>query len=89
MRRAAQAGGITALQSERDTLSVLSARLQSRFGASAPTAVLGLKQILDDCVQSLTAAGAAKNLTQLGAQVKYCHLECICRMAAYASGLTN
>ena len=83
------AEALTALQSERDTLSVLSARLQSRFGASAPAAVLGLKQILDDCVQSLTAAGAAKNLTQLGAQVKYCHLECICRMAAYASVLTQ
>ena len=83
------AEALTALQSERDTLSVLSARLQSRFGASAPAAVLGLKQILDDCVQSLTAASAAKTLTQLGAQVKYCHLECICRMAAYASGLTN
>ncbi len=83
------AEALTALQSERDTLSVLSARLQSRFGASAPAAVLGLKQILDDCVQSLTAASAAKNLTQLGAQVKYCHLECICRMAAYASVLTQ
>ena len=56
---------------------------------SAPAAVLGLKQILDDCVQSLTAASAAKTLTQLGAQVKYCHLECICRMAAYASVLTQ
>ena len=83
------AEALTALRSERDTLTELSARLQSRFGASAPAAVLAFKQILDDCVQSLAGASAAKTLTQLGAQVKYCHLECICRMAAYASGLTN
>ena len=83
------AEALTALQSEQDTLAALSARLQARFGASAPAAVLSLKQILDGSAQSLSAVSAAKTLTQLGAQVKYCHLECICRMAAYASGLTN
>ena len=83
------AEALTALRSERDTLTELSARLQSRFGASAPAAVLSLKQILDGSAQSLSAVSAAKTLTQLGAQVNYCHLECICRMAAYASGLTN
>ena len=83
------AEALTALRSERDTLTELSARLQSRFGASAPAAVLSLKQILDGSTQSLSAVSAAKTLTQLGAQVKYCHLECICRMAAYASGLAQ
>ena len=80
---------LKALQSERETLNALSARLQSRFGASAPAAIPKLKQILDDCAQSLNRASAAKTLTQLGAQVKYCQLECICRMAAYASALTD
>ena len=83
------AEALTALQSEQDTLAALSARLQARFGASAPAAVLSLKQILDGSAQSLAGASAAKTLTQLGAQVKYCHLECICRMAAYASGLAQ
>ena len=83
------AEALTALQSEQDTLAALSARLQARFGASAPAAVLSLKQILDGSAQSLSAVSAAKTLTQLGAQVKYCHLECICRMAAYASGLAQ
>ena len=83
------AEALTALQSEQDTLAALSARLQARFGASAPAAVLSLKQILDGSAQSLSAVSAAKTLTQLGAQVKYCHLECICRIAAYASGLAQ
>ena len=83
------AAALTALQSEQDTLNELAERLKARFGASAPPAVSGLRQMLSDCAQSLHAAGSAQSLTRLGAQVKYCHLECICRMAAYASGLTN
>ena len=78
---------LAALQSERDTLNALVERLQSRFGASAPDAVLTLKQALSDCARSLSAAAASQSLTRLGAQVKYCHLECICRMAAYADAL--
>ena len=78
---------LAALQSEQDTLNALTDRLQSRFGASAPEAVLELKQTLSDCARSLSAASAAQTLTRLGAQVKYCHLECLCRIAAYADGL--
>ena len=78
---------LAALQSERDTLAALNERLQSRFGASAHPAVLSLEEMLADCVQSLNAASAAQSLTRLGAQVKYCHLTCICRMAAYAEAL--
>ena len=78
---------LAALQSERDTLTALTARLDARFGASAPESVFSLKQTLSDCAHSLDAASAVQSLTRLGAQVKYCHLECICRMAAYADGL--
>ena len=80
---------LAALQSERDTLTALTARLDARFGDSAPPAVQSLKQTLSDCAHSLDAASAVQSLTRLGAQVKYCHLECICRMAAYTSGLTD
>ncbi len=80
---------LAALQSEQDTLTELAERLKTRFGASAPPAVSGLRQMLSDCAQSLHAAGSAQSLTRLGAQVKYCHLECICRMAAYAAALGN
>ena len=80
---------LAALQSEQDTLTELAERLKIRFGASAPSAVSGLRQMLSDCAQSLHAAGSAQSLTRLGAQVKYCHLECICRMAAYAAALGN
>ena len=80
---------LAALKSEQDTLAALKERLKSRFGASAHPAVLSLEEILSDCVQSLNTASVAPNLTRLGAQVKYCHLACICRMAAYAAGLTE
>ena len=80
---------LAALKSEQDTLTALAERLRSRFGVSAPDAVLRLEEMLSDCVQSLNTAGAAQSLTRLGAQVKYCHLECICRMAAYASALVE
>ncbi|MBR3017743.1 MAG: SPOR domain-containing protein [Clostridia bacterium] len=78
---------LAALKSEQDTLNALIERLQSRFGASAPSAVVQLKQTLSDCARSLSAASAAQTLTRLGAQVKYCHLECLCQMAAYADAL--
>lgn len=80
---------LAALNSEQDTLAALKEQLHSRFGASAPDAVLSLEQILADCGQSLHTAGTAQSLTRLGAQVKYCHLECICRMAAYASAFAE
>ena len=80
---------LAALKSEQDTLTALAERLRSRFGVSAPDAVLRLEEMLSDCAQSLNTAGAAQSLTRLGAQVKYCHLECICRMAAYASALVE
>ena len=78
---------LAALKSEQDTLAALKERLQSRFGDSAHPAVLSLEQILADCVQSLNAANTAQTLTRLGAQVKYCHLQCICWMTAYAHAL--
>ena len=80
---------LTALKSEQDTLTALSGRLQTRFGTSPLSAVQELRQILSDCAAALNAAAAAKSLTQLGALVKYCHLECVCRMAAYASALAE
>ncbi|MBR5110798.1 MAG: hypothetical protein IK099_11425 [Clostridia bacterium] len=78
---------LAALRSEQDTLNAMIDRLQSRFGSSAPAPVLQLTQMLSDSARSLGAACAAQSLTRLGAQVKYCHLECLCRMAAYADGL--
>lgn len=80
---------LAALQSEQETLTALNGRLQSRFGASAPAAVLSLEQTLSECARSLGAASSAQSLTRLGAQVKYCHLECVCRMAAYAAALAE
>ena len=75
-----------ALQSERDTVSALNRQLAIRFPDPAPEPVAALAQLLSDSAQSLDAALNTQSVTRLSAQLKYCHLLCLCRMAAYAAG---
>ena len=76
-----------ALFSERDTLNALREGLLSRFGQQPPEAVAALERVLSECAQSLEEALNASTAVGLGAQVKYCHLQCLCEMAAYAASL--
>ena len=77
----------SALQSERDTLSLLRERLAALFGGSAHAAVTDVEAILSDLITALDQAISAQGATALGAKVKYCQLLCVCRAAAYAAAL--
>ena len=79
---------ISSLESERDTAGALSARLQSLFEEGSHGAVQDLQSLFSDISAALTATLAAPNATQLGAQIKYCQLLCVCRMAAHVQGLS-
>ena len=79
----------TALQSEKTTVAALESRLRSLYDASGAAAVDDLAQLLLDAGQALDGCLSAPGKTRLGAQVKYCHLLCVCRMAAYAEALTR
>lgn len=80
---------INALRSQRETLSGLSLRLKTLFAASPHAAVTQIAGLLDDLDASLAAAEQAQGNARLGAQVKYCQLLALDRMAAYAQGLTR
>ena len=75
---------LLALQSERDTLQALSAKLADWFGDQAPAPVESVMSLMNDLARSLEACQAAKGKTALGAKVKYVQLQCVCRMAEYA-----
>ena len=78
---------LPALQSRRDTATALARRLAALFGESPHPAVREIIALLSDLSQALDSALAASGETRLGAQIKYCQLLCICRMADYARKL--
>ncbi len=80
---------LAALQSERDTASALAGRLQALFGDGGHPAVQDVRNMLAGVTAALDAALTAQSATRLGAQIKYCQLFCLCRMAAHAQGLTQ
>ncbi len=80
---------ISALQSHRDTLAALKSRLEAQFGENAPDPVKKAAETLNDLALSLSDALAAPGAAALGAKVKYAQLQCLCRMADYAAGLTE
>lgn len=75
------------LSSLRDTALSLRARLDALFEAPSPAAVESVAAMLDDLSQALAAAQSASGAARLGAQVKYCQLLCVCRMAEHFSSL--
>ncbi len=80
---------LPALSSQRDTAEALSARLADLFGWEMPTAVRDMKAMLDDLTLEIGTALSARTDAALGAQIKYCQLLCICRMASYARSLAQ
>ena len=80
---------LPALRSQQETAASLIHRLDQLFGASAPQEVQDVRAILTDFQQQLAAALTAQGSTALGAQLKYCHVLCVCRMAAYAARLAS
>lgn len=80
---------LSSLRSQRDTLTALDAQLETYFGKSAPAPVRDIRLLLKDLAQSLDQALSAQGSAALGAQVKYAHLQCLCRMAAFAQTLSE
>lgn len=85
----AAAQAMDALKSERETASALAGRLQALFGKEGHPAVKDVRNMLEGVTAALDAALGAPSATRLGAQIKYCQLFCLCRMAAHAQGLTR
>ncbi|MBR3740197.1 MAG: SPOR domain-containing protein [Clostridia bacterium] len=80
---------ISALQSHRDTLTALKARINAMFGEKAPGSVKDVSDMLDALAQSLNDALAAQGTAALGGRIKYAQLQCLCRMADHAEGLSK
>lgn len=80
---------LPALTSQRDTAEALSSRLAELFGGEMPAAVQEMKTLLDDLALEIGTALSARTDTALGAQIKYCQLLCVCRMAACARALAG
>lgn len=78
-----------AVRSQRTTVSALAQRLRLLFGEAPHAAVSGLMNLLSELSSALETAAGASGETRLGAQVKYCQLLCIVRMADYAAGLAR
>ena len=78
---------LSALQSERDTVSALQSRLQALFSMDAHPAVRDVIDLLGEAMKALDTALAATGDTRLGARVKYGQLLCVCRLAAHQQGL--
>lgn len=76
-----------ALLSEQETAAALASRLRQLFGEKPHAAVAQIVQLLEDLSAALSQTAAASGETRLGAQIKYCHLLCVSRMAAFAAGL--
>jgi len=88
-READSAQALAALQSQRETLDALNARLNTLFGSAVPRAVQDISALLSDLSAALQSAQSASGVTRLGANIKHAHLLCVCRMAAYAAGLAE
>ena len=80
---------LDALQSHRDTLGALKKRIDALFGETAPAAVRDAADMLDALSLSLDKALSAQGTTALGAYIKYAQLQCLCRMADHAAGLSG
>lgn len=78
---------VAALVSQRETLSGLALRLQSLFAAAPHDAVTRITDLLSDLDAALAVAAQTSGNARLGAQIKYCQLLCLDRMAAYAQSL--
>lgn len=76
-----------ALASEQETAAALASRLRQLFGETPHAAVAQITLLLDDLSTALGQTAAVSGETRLGAQIKYCQLLCISRMAAFAAGL--
>lgn len=77
------------LASLQETADALESRMDALFGASALDAVKQIRAALGDLSRALAQAQEAQSVTALGAQVKYCQLMCIARMAEYAESLSR
>ena len=75
-----------ALTSTRETATALRGRLAALFDAP-PQAVQQVMDLLQALADGLEQAANAQSAVRLGAQIKYCQLLCISRMAAFAAGL--
>jgi hypothetical protein len=88
-READSAQGLAALQSERETLDALKARLDTLFGKASLPAVREVSALLSDLSAALQSAQSVPGAIRLGAGIKHAHLLCVCRMAAYAAALAE
>ena len=80
---------ISALQSHRDTLNALKTRIDTQFGKNAPSTVQDAADMLGALAQSLNDALSAQGTAALGGRIKYAQLQCLCRMADHAEGLSK
>ncbi|MBR6186661.1 MAG: SPOR domain-containing protein [Clostridia bacterium] len=78
---------LDALRSEKNTVDMLKARLQSLFSQSAHPTVSEITRILDDFSRALDRALNASGQSALGAQIKYCQLLCLCSLFSFAQAL--
>ncbi len=79
---------LSALRSQRDTLTALKARIDAQFGKNAPQAVKDAGDLLESLSLSLNEALAAQGTAVLGARIKYAQLQCLCGMADYTAELS-
>ena len=78
---------LSALRSQRDTLSALHGRLLSLFGENAHAAVEQVMALLSSLETEIASALKAESALALGAGIKYCQLLVITGLAAYGEGL--
>lgn len=79
---------LSSLASQQETLSALEKRLHTLFGDSPHPAVQPILSALAELSKGLEAAQQASGETRLGAQVKYCQLLCIVRLAQYGEEIS-
>ncbi len=79
---------LDALRSHRDTLTALKSRIDAQFGENAPQTVRDAADLLEALSLSLNDALSAQGAAVLGGRIKYAQLQCLCRMADYAAGLS-
>ena len=77
----------SALLSQRDTAAALENRLSALFSPGLHPAVEQGAALLGSEAQGLVAALAASGSARMGAQIKYCHLMCVCGLMAHAQAL--
>lgn len=73
-----------ALRSEQGTMAALRDQLRLLFPKAEHPAVKEILSILDSLCLSMDRALNASGQSQLGARIKYCQLQCVCRLAAFS-----